>query len=84
MSRQASSSSAPGLHNELLSLLSQHGEEGVSDQQLREHFGARYEGLVAVINDLLRSNRLQLYYQGASLIYKAINESVAAKFEGLG
>jgi hypothetical protein len=77
-------STGPNLHNELVNLLSQHGEDGASDQLLRDHFGARYEGLVAVINDLLRSNRLQLFYQGTSLIYKLITESVAAKFEGLG
>ncbi len=80
----SSSNASSNLHSELLSLLSHNDSVGVSDQQLRDHFGVRYEGLVIVINDLLRSNRIQLYYQGNSLIYKAINESIAAKFEGLG
>lgn len=71
------------LKDQLLGLLSAN-ESGIPDQRLRDHFGSSYADLVTIINDLLRMNRLQLYYQGSSLIYKLLNENTAAKFEGLG
>ena len=59
-------------------------EDGVSDDQVRIIFGARYEQLASAINDLLGLNRVQLFTQGATLVYKAIKEETALKFEGLG
>lgn len=75
--------SAAGLSEELLRLL-QASEEGLSDEQIRSHFGGRYEQLAAAINDLLSCNRLLLFTQGGSLVYRAVKEETAMKFEGLG
>eukprot|EP01039_Chlorochromonas_danica_P002818 gene2818-3072_t len=72
-----------GLSEELLRLLLA-SEEGISDEQIRSHFGGRYEQLVPAINDLLASNRLLLFTQAGSLVYKAVKEETAMKFEGLG
>lgn len=59
-------------------------EHGLSDSQLREHFPPEYyEKLPVIINELLSKNRLQLYEQTNGLLYKAIKEETAAKFEGL-
>lgn len=69
--------------DELLRVLLAH-EEGLSDDQIKQAFGARYEQLPNAINELLSANRLQLFTQGTSLVYKAIKEETAAKFEGLG
>lgn len=59
-------------------------EDGVSDEQLKAVFGARYELLAPAINELLTLNRVQLFTQGSALVYKAIKEEIAQKFEGLG
>jgi hypothetical protein len=68
---------------ELFSLI-QGSEEGISDESIRSHFGPRYEQLAPAINDLLANNRLLLFTQGGALVYKAVKEETAAKFEGLG
>lgn len=77
--------SSANLANELLALLASR-EEGVPDDRILAHFGPRYKDLVPVINDLLRSNRLQLFTQGAGdvPVYRAIREDIANKLEGLG
>lgn len=59
-------------------------EDGLSDPQVRSIFGERYVQLEGAINDLLAVNRVQLFTQGASLVYRAIKEETAMKFEGLG
>jgi hypothetical protein len=59
-------------------------EDGMSDEQLRTVFGQRYELLAPAINELLTMNRVQLFTQGSSLVYKAIKEEIAQKFDGLG
>jgi hypothetical protein len=59
-------------------------EEGYSDDQMKKHFGDRYNLLVPHVNELLAYNRLQLFNQNGSLYYKAIKEETAAKFAGLG
>lgn len=59
-------------------------EDGVPDEQIRVIFGARYEQLATAINELLGANRIQLFTQGNALVYKAIKEETALKFEGLG
>jgi DNA-directed RNA polymerase III subunit RPC6 len=69
--------------DELLQLLNQ-DENGLSDEQISNHFGARYAELVPLLNDLLSMNRLQLFTQGGVLIYRLVHEETAAKFEGLG
>ena len=69
--------------DELLRVLLAH-EDGISDDQLRAVFNERYEQLAPAINDLLGHNRLQLFTQGSTLVYKAIKEEIAQKFEGLG
>ncbi len=71
------------LTNELVFLLHAN-ENGLSDQQISAHFGSRYSDLVPIINAMLSNNRLQLFTQGGTLIYKYVREEVAAKFEGLG
>ena len=73
------------LPDQLLHILHQTNGEGMSDKSLREHFSFKYDELVPHINDLLRANRLVLYTQAdGALIYKAIEETIAAKLEGLG
>lgn len=74
---------AMGLSEELLRLLLA-SEEGLSDEQIRAHFGGRYEQLVSAINELLAANRLLLFTSAGSLVYKAVKEETALKFEGLG
>jgi hypothetical protein len=71
------------ISEELLRLLLA-SEDGLPDEQVRAHFGTRYEQLVPAINDLLASNRLLLFTQSGSLLYKAVKEETAMKFEGLG
>jgi hypothetical protein len=71
------------LADELLRVLLAH-EEGLTDDALRVQYGARYESLPTAINELLGVNRVQLFTQGNSLLYKAIKEETAQKFEGLG
>lgn len=66
----------------LRTLLAQ--EEGINDETLKVIFGNRYEQLAQAINELLTINRLQLFTQGGALLYKAIKEETAQKFEGLG
>jgi DNA-directed RNA polymerase III subunit RPC6 len=62
-------------------------ETGLSDVALKEKFGARYESLVPVINELLGENRLELYRNnsagGAGLVYKLVDEQTASKLQGL-
>ena len=76
-------SSMTHLGDELLFLL-QSNESGLSDEQISHHFGDRYPQLVPIINDLLGVNRLQLFHQGKSLVYKIVHAETAAKFDGLG
>lgn len=71
------------LADELLRVLLAH-EEGLTDDVLRVQYGARYETLPGAINELLSLNRVQLFTQGTTLLYKAIKEETAQKFEGLG
>lgn len=73
-----------GISQELINIL--HGyEDGLSDSQLKPIFGDRYEKLAPAINELLGSNRIQLYQQhDGTLVYKALKAETAAKFEGLG
>jgi hypothetical protein len=59
-------------------------EDGLSDDQVKSAFGERYEQLPPAINELLAVNRLQLFTQGSALVYRAIKEETALKFEGLG
>jgi hypothetical protein len=69
--------------DELLRLL-QASEEGIADDLIRGHFGSRYEQLAPAINELLGINRLLLFTQDGALVYKAVKEETALKFEGLG
>lgn len=71
------------LSEELIQFLELH-VDGASDVQLQDHFKERYSSLPGIINGLLAHNRLKLFTLNGSLIYKAVNEAVAAKFEGLG
>jgi hypothetical protein len=71
------------LADELLRVLLAH-EDGLSDDQVKEVFGDRYEKLAGAINELLQANRVQLFKQGNALVYRAIKEETALKFEGLG
>jgi hypothetical protein len=71
-----------GIADEFLRVLLAH-EEGLPDEQVRNIFGSRYEQVAGAINELLAVNRLQLFTQNNSLVYKAIREETALKFEGL-
>jgi hypothetical protein len=73
------------LTTELLNFLFAY-ENGVPDGQISQHFGSRYKDLVPVINELLRTNRLQLFTQGTSGIpvYRAVKQETVHKLEGLG
>ena len=71
------------LTQELLDLIN-NNENGVVDSDIQAHFRERYSALPNVINTLLSQNRLKLYTLNGSLMYKAVNELTAAKFEGLG
>ena len=71
------------LADEFLRVLLAH-EDGLTDDILKVQYGARYEALPSAINELLAINRIQLFTQGSSLLYKAIKEETAMKFEGLG
>jgi len=82
MSKKTASPSA-ALTAELLSLV-QSSDEGLTDERVRQTFGSRYEQLAPSINELLSNNRLQLFTQGGALVYKAVKEETAIKFEGLG
>mmetsp|Transcript_3882 Transcript_3882/g.5337 ORF Transcript_3882/g.5337 Transcript_3882/m.5337 type:complete len:307 (+) Transcript_3882:18-938(+) len=82
MSKKAAPPSA-ALTAELLSLV-QSSDEGLTDERVRLTFGPRYEQLAPSINELLSNNRLQLFTQGGALVYKAVKEETAIKFEGLG
>lgn len=73
------------LPDQLLHVLRQSDGEGMTDNSLREYFSSKYDELVPHINELLRANRLVLYTSAdGTLVYKAIEETIAAKLEGLG
>lgn len=74
---------ASALADELLRLV-QGYSSGLSDADIQSHFKERYVQLPPVINTLLGQNRLKLFTLNGSLVYKALNEETAAKFEGLG
>ena len=71
------------LSDELLRLVQQYSS-GLSDAEIQNYFKERYSLLPPVINNLLGQNRLKLFTLNGSLVYKALNEATAAKFEGLG
>mmetsp|Transcript_12258 Transcript_12258/g.18570 ORF Transcript_12258/g.18570 Transcript_12258/m.18570 type:complete len:293 (+) Transcript_12258:48-926(+) len=71
------------LQDQLLQILHS-SEDGVSDNDLKQQFGDSYSSLVPIINELLRTNHIQLFLQGGVLFYRAIEEAIAAKLEGLG
>jgi hypothetical protein len=76
---------ANNLARELLTFLHLNAD-GTTDEKVLEHFGVRYKDLVPVINELLQSNRLQLFTQGdyGATVYRAIKEETANKLDGLG
>lgn len=73
------------LTEDLLSFLSQQQDGCASDDTVRQYFGpVKYEQLSGAINQLLKSNRLQLFtLPTGGLVYKAVQEEMAAKLEGL-
>ena len=71
------------LSEEFINLLTL-SEEGVQESAVKSHFQDRYASLAPIINDLVESNRLQLFTQGGLLVYKILKEETAIKFEGLG
>lgn len=80
----AAAAAQAALTTELLSLIQASVDDGLSDEKVRLNFGSRYEQLAPSINELLASNRLQLFTLGGQLVYKAVQEERAIKFEGLG
>ena len=71
------------IHDEFLQILESNAN-GISNDELKEHFGDRFPSLVTVINDFLKMNRIQLLQQGDALFYRLIKEEIAVKFAGLG
>jgi DNA-directed RNA polymerase III subunit RPC6 len=73
------------LSEDMLSFLSQQQDGCASDDSVKQYFGpAKYELLATIINVLLKSNRLQLFtLPTGGLVYKAVQEEMAAKLEGL-
>lgn len=62
-------------------------EDGMSDEQVLALCGGRYAQLEVrreAYNELIEANRVQLFKQGTSLVYRAIKEEAAMKLEGLG
>ena len=72
-----------GLTNSLVDLLRNH-KEGLSNEELENHYGPKYAALPPILNNLLDLKRLNLYTRDGNLLYKLIEEETAAKFEGLG
>lgn len=62
-------------------------DEAVAEEQIKKHFGRRYEKdpnlFAGAINELSSAHRIQFFKQGNSLLYKAIHEETAVKFDGL-
>ena len=59
-------------------------EDGLSNDKLKTMFSTeKFQQLPSIINNLLSSNRIQIFTQGNSLVYKAIKEEIAVKFDGL-
>lgn len=71
------------LADELIRLVQAY-EQGVTDTEIQSYFKDRYNSLPPIINALLSQNRLKLFTLNGSLVYKAIDAAIAAKFEGLG
>jgi hypothetical protein len=53
-----------------LQVLHSNHEEGVSDIDIKQHFSDCYTELVPIINDLLRTNHIQLFTSGEMLFYR--------------
>jgi DNA-directed RNA polymerase III subunit RPC6 len=71
------------LKDRLIGLLSS-TQTGCSESTLRGHFGSEYESIVPILNELLNSNRIQLFTQAAGdMIFKLIEEEKAMKMHGL-
>lgn len=73
------------LTGEMIRVLQTSSTKQLSDEKLRAHFHDRHpDKIVAAINELLKSNRLNLLKNAAgSLVYKLVEADTAAKFEGL-
>lgn len=71
------------LRERLLALLAA-SSSGVTDSALKHAFGAEYEMMVPVLNELLGQNRIQLFTQSSGeMLFRLINEDKAAKMSGL-
>lgn len=66
-------------------LVNEPGRTQVTDAELREVFTSEYPQLVTIINDYLRSRRLQLFQnpQDNSFVYRVQSAQNAKKYEGL-
>ena len=66
------------LTEDLLSFLSQQQDGCASDDTVRQYFGpVKYEQLSGAINQLLKSNRLQLFtLPTGGLVYKAVQVNI--------
>ena len=75
--------SGDSMKEELLSLLGS-DRNGVSESAIRERFGANYESMVPILNELLGSNRVQLFTQSnGDMIFRLVDEDKAVKMIGL-
>ena len=75
------------MEDEILHLLQASPTGSLNDNQVKLHFGEKYDAsdLVAAINSLLRLSRIQLFTNSSgTLVYKVVDEDIAVKFDGLG
>ena len=78
------------LQEEVLDIM-RHTPEGVTNEQLKAHFGDRFHSLAPVVNALLESRRIALYSPAATggggastLMYRLVSEETVAGLDGLG
>jgi len=60
--------------------------DGTTNEQLKAHFGAQYEGLASILNNLLEARRIVMYTNTVTkaLTYRLVSEETTAGLEGLG
>jgi hypothetical protein len=59
------------LQDQFLQVLHSNQEDGVSDNDIKLHFGDSYTELVPIVNELLRTNHIQLFTSGDLLFYRS-------------
>jgi hypothetical protein len=71
------------LRDEFINLFKEKYQHGLSNSELKRLFGARYNQLPLIINDLIKESRLSMSKVGNELFYNFIAADLASKFAGL-